>query len=291
MNHFRILIVILSLTIFSGVVGANEAPLTIDGSSEESLQKSFKTVKQSLSPNQQKKFEQAYFIILGQALDKKGGEIEAFLKALNGKTGPEVIAEVTEIVQDKVRRVQEQEAKKTTYQISDWVLDERRGVIEQTSLSCTALLRTRIRQSAAFPSDEENYRISDESFILNSKEIMSLIKSRRSRVEAVSGEGADKLAIKIKDKTISFITQASVKAGIAEPSEFSIIRNDKNALLGIFLDDAKFPNDTRNSFSVETFLLNKQSGLAIWNKSTSRGNIWLGDRPIPENQSYFLLCR
>ncbi|MEX2492726.1 MAG: hypothetical protein WD425_13295 [Nitrospirales bacterium] len=141
-----------------------------------------------------------------------------------------------------------------------------------------------------FPPDEETVKISEESFLLSEKDHLSIIKTRKSQVEAFSKEGTDNLAIKIKDKTMSLQTGASVKAGMAEPSEFVIVQNNEDTLLAFWFNSTETPNDTFNRLDVHTFLLNKKSGLAIWTKSNSRPNMFIEERPIPEVQSYFLRC-
>ena len=294
--YSRILIAIICFAIVPGIVRGQDPQLRIDGSNEESLKKSFEAIKNNLSANQQKKFEQGLMIIMHQLLHLLDEEYEFFLKEVNGKTGPEIIAEATAIVQRMEQKAKEQKAKKTTYQLFDWIFDKKLGESlgrdKQSSWSCTSVLATMIQKSSMFPSDEEQFKVSENSFLLTPEETDSVMKSRRSNMEAFSKKGTDKLSIEIKDKTMSLITRASVGAGIAVPGEdYEIIQNDKKVLLGIWFHYNKAPpNDAFHRLNVETFLLNKQSGLAIWTKSNSRPNIFIDERPIPEVQSYFLLC-
>jgi len=291
MSLNRIIPLLIALTvlfpILPGVVEAQNSPPSLDASSKENFQESREAIKQSLPANQQKKFDQALMIIMSQLLNEK---YDAFLKAINGKTGIEVIAEATKVVQRMEQKVKDQNAKKTTYQLPDWIFGESVRVGGQSSLACKAILSASILKSNMFPPDEENFKNSEESFLLNAEDYDSIIKTRKSQVEAFSKEGTDKLALKIKDKTMSLQTGASVEAGMAEPSEFVILQNNNNTLLAIWFHNNEASNDAFSRLDVHTFLLNKKSGLGIWTKSNSRPNIFIDERPIPEVQSYFLRC-
>lgn len=81
--------------------------------------------------------------------------------------------------------------------------------------------------------------------------------------ESIEGEvskGTDQIAITIKnEKTLLFITKASVEVGLAEPAAFNIVYNGDDFLTAVLIHE-KMPG-----FS--TFTLNKEKGLAVWAKN------------------------
>lgn len=82
--------------------GCGGAPKRIDATSGESMQKSVEEIKKSLSAEEKKKFEDALMTvsakhIFGNMLKKDADPEKEALKALNGKTVAEVIAEAEEI--------------------------------------------------------------------------------------------------------------------------------------------------------------------------------------------------
>ncbi len=94
-----ILVAIISLVIVPVVRGAQDAHQTIDASYVGSFTKSLEAAKQSLPANQKKKFEEAYIIFMSHILVRKKESLGTFRKALQGKTGSEVIEEASKIVQ------------------------------------------------------------------------------------------------------------------------------------------------------------------------------------------------
>lgn len=108
------------------------------------------------------------------------------------------------------------------------------GVLGQTSLSCESLMSARI--------------------------IGSPVEYLTDGIEGEVRKGTDKLAINIKgDGTISFLTQASVGAGVAEGDLWSVLRDTSEDLVALLYDDVRG--------SVNVFALNKETGLAVWSKT------------------------
>lgn len=110
---------------------------------------------------------------------------------------------------------------------------------------------------------------------------MSSSKDSSFEKDGVKGEvlkGTDKLAIKIEDKTIKFLTRASLEAGTAEGRPFNIIKNDEKELIAFDIDDEG---------TLNTFLLQKKSGLGIWTKGRLKPFL----RDYPDTQSFYLICR
>ena len=108
------------------------------------------------------------------------------------------------------------------------------GVHGQTSLSCESLMSAGIVGSP-------------EEYLTNG-------------IEGEVRKGTDKLAVNIKgDGTMSFLTRASVEAGVAEGDSWSVLRDTSEDLVALHYDDF--------FGSVNVFALNKETGLAIWSKT------------------------
>lgn len=94
-------------------------------------------------------------------------------------------------------------------------------------------------------------------------------------------KATDKLAIKVKERTLTFITVASVQAGQAEGAEFIIVKDASDYLMAVHVAEGALVT------SLNSFLLNRKNGLAVWTKS----------RPsfltikTPETHSFYLVCR
>lgn len=89
-------------------------------------------------------------------------------------------------------------------------------------------------------------------------------------VEGTIRKGTDKIALNIIDEnTLSFLTRASLEAGVSEGDHFVIINNTDEELVAILYNDF-------NS-SVNIFTLNKTNGLAVWSKT--RPNFLTYDSP------------
>ncbi|MBI4225882.1 hypothetical protein HY612_02105 [Candidatus Roizmanbacteria bacterium] len=98
-------------------------------------------------------------------------------------------------------------------------------------------------------------------------------------------KGSDELAIETDSQgKFSFITKASVGIGQAKSDEgWKVVKNDKEYLIAV-LDKLGDPIPIRNSHN--TFMLNKENGIAIWTKTRL---VNLGTN-TPETQSYLLRC-
>jgi len=93
-----------------------------------------------------------------------------------------------------------------------------------------------------------------------------------------TGKGTNKVSLQIKDeKTLSFLSGASFNAGDVGGVDFSIVKNDDKELVAAMW----------NGTSMNTVVLNKKNGLAIWSKSRS-------DFPTydaPSADLSYLICR
>lgn len=91
-----------------------------------------------------------------------------------------------------------------------------------------------------------------------------------------------KVAIDIGEDTIKFLSATSVEVGISQPAEFLIIRNDEKSLVAVYPE-----NDVAIDPGINTFVLNKESGLATWTKSKPA----FLTTPLPDTQVYYMECR
>ncbi len=97
-------------------------------------------------------------------------------------------------------------------------------------------------------------------------------------IEATVGKGTNKVSMQIKDQqTLLFLSGASFNVGDVGGVDFSIIKNDDKELVATMWNDS----------SMNSIVLNKKMGLAIWSKT--RSDFPLYDAPVA-NLSY-LICR
>lgn len=91
-----------------------------------------------------------------------------------------------------------------------------------------------------------------------------------------------KMAIQIEGKTLKMITATSVEAGMTDPAELVIIKENDKELIAVDLE-----TDIAIDQGVGTFVLNKKSGLAVWTKS--KPSFFTSE--LPEAQAYYMECR
>lgn len=108
----------------------------------------------------------------------------------------------------------------------------------------------------------------------------------KEELESVEGSlfsiDKTKAAIEIGDKTMKFLTATSVEAGMTEPATFLILRNDEKNLVAVDPE-----TDIAINPGINTFVLNKESGLAVWTKSKPA----FLTTPLPDSQIYYMECR
>jgi len=92
------------------------------------------------------------------------------------------------------------------------------------------------------------------------KSLMSANVVGDSIEDVVNGEvaeGTDKVAMTIKDeKTLTFMTGASIEIGVTEGDDFAIVQNTNQQLMAVWF----------NENVVSSVVLNKKNGLAVWTK-------------------------
>lgn len=90
-----------------------------------------------------------------------------------------------------------------------------------------------------------------------------------------------KMAIEIDGKVLKMLTATSVGVGINKPAEFTIIKEDENNVVAVYPEsDNLFPG-------IDTFILHKKSGTAVWTKSSPGSLI----SKLPDAQAYYMECR
>lgn len=138
--------------------------------------------------------------------------------------------------------------------------------------------------------DERKYKISfpfTQSVVSNSFACEALIDSSvtgspveylTNGIEATVGKGTNKVSLQIKDeKTLSFLSGASFNVGDVDGVDFSIIENNDKELVAAMW----------NGTSMNTVVLNKKNGLAIWSKSRSD----FPNYDAPSADLSYLICR
>jgi len=116
--------------------------------------------------------------------------------------------------------------------------------------------------------------ISCESIVSS---VLIVDKGENKTIEAEILKGTDKIAVKLKDNKLYFLTSAAVGAGSTEGDEFTIIQDNKKYLTAY---------GEYNFGGMDTFVLNKETGKAIWSKSQPN---YLVANDV-ENQSFLFNC-
>jgi len=102
----------------------------------------------------------------------------------------------------------------------------------------------------------------------------TLTKGLEGRVSA----GVNSVSIEIEDsRTLAFLSQAAFSAGTARGSSFEIVQDTQDQLVASFF----------NGSSVNTFVLNKSNGLAIWSKVRATFPVY----GAPTGSQTYLICQ
>lgn len=251
-------------------------PATVDGSSQEGLKTSLEEVKASLPASQREKFTQALQVLMGKLLEELAADgrepaDQAWAQELNGKSGREIIAEAEAVVRDLIA-----EHEKRQQAVTSAVL-ESGARVATASLTCSAVLSASIMPGQ--PSEGDYLEITDTSLLKSKDEIAKL--SAETTLESKSRTGTDTLAIRIDGDRLHVMTRAAVESGIATAAPMIIVRNSDDEMAAIAAEEIPL------SFTLETFLLNKQNGYAVWTKSRPRYLI----QDVPDTQAIYFRCR
>lgn len=108
----------------------------------------------------------------------------------------------------------------------------------------------------------------------------SLLVYKQGENKSIQGDiekGTDKIAVKLDGDKLSFLTQAAVGAGVTGGDEFRVLQNTNKYLTAI---------ETHDLGGVDSFVLNKETGKAVWSKS--RSNYFILNDAL--NDSFLLNC-
>lgn len=103
--------------------------------------------------------------------------------------------------------------------------------------------------------------------------------SENMNIVTTTKQGTDQLAISIEGETMAFNTRASVEAGMPSGTIFQVLQNNDDSLIAAYLE--------QTGYSMNTFVLNKKTGLAVWSKT--RPEFPATDAPTAD--VIYLLCK
>jgi len=134
-------------------------------------------------------------------------------------------------------------------------------------ISCRAIARTYIGQGNVLASNGE-VRLPDES-----------ANRLTGRVE----EGTDVLSIRIERDHLVFLTKAAFEGGLAQGSRFPLIENNSDYL--------KASESSKSGVAtMESFVLNKRNGLAIWVRVRPSGYFGQVVPAAPDSDTMYFRC-
>jgi len=97
-------------------------------------------------------------------------------------------------------------------------------------------------------------------------------------LEGKVSPGVNSVSIEIEGpKTLAFLSEAGFSAGTARGPSFEILQNTQEQLAATFFDGN----------SVNTFVLNKSNGLAIWSKVRATFPVY----DAPTGAQSYLICQ
>lgn len=100
------------------------------------------------------------------------------------------------------------------------------------------------------------------------------------QIKAETKKGTDKFAVEIKENAVSILSRVNFEAGFLEAPNYTILQNDAGSLVAYWVNNSPA--------SLETFILNKRTGLAIWTKAKP---LDMFGRDIPEARSLYFACK
>lgn len=101
-----------------------------------------------------------------------------------------------------------------------------------------------------------------------------------SGIKGMLFDATDRIAIKVEGDKLRFLSKASFEAGdVEDESPFSVLVNDAEQVVAIDYDIGR-------GVFINTFALNRKTGIAVWSKSRSVDFLTLN----PDNQSLVLSC-
>jgi hypothetical protein len=104
-----------------------------------------------------------------------------------------------------------------------------------------------------------------------------------NRLSAKIEDGTDVLALRVERDHLVFLTKAALGAGVAEGSRFPLIQNGVDYLKA-------FESTDSGVATLESFVLNKKNGLAIWSRVRPAGLLRQAAPAAPDSSTIYFLC-
>jgi len=139
---------------------------------------------------------------------------------------------------------------------------------DKTQISCHAIALTYIGQGNVLVAPDGKLRQPDEN---------------ANRLSARIDEGTDVLSIRIERDHLVFLTKAAFEGGVAEGSRFPLIENDAEYLKAL-------ESSSSGVATLESFVLNKRNGLAIWTRVRPAGFLGKVSPAAPDSDTMYFRC-
>jgi len=104
-----------------------------------------------------------------------------------------------------------------------------------------------------------------------------------SRLSAKVEDGTDVLAVRVERDHLVFLTKASLEAGVAEGSRFPLVQNGVDYLKA-------FASTDSGVATLESFVLNKRNGMAIWSRIRPAGFAGQVAPAAPDSITIYFRC-
>jgi hypothetical protein len=104
-----------------------------------------------------------------------------------------------------------------------------------------------------------------------------------NKLSAKVEDGTDVLALRVERDHLVFLTRAALEAGVAEGSRFPLIQNNADYLKAVESTDSGVA-------TLESFVLNKKNGLAVWSRVRPAGLLRQVAPAAPDSSTIYFRC-
>ena len=132
--------------------------------------------------------------------------------------------------------------------------------IKRTEISCTAITSLNVGSAEPVPAPNAG--------------------ANTNQLSAEIFGGTDRLSIRIEADHLIFLTKAAFEGGVTEGPRFPLLENNAEFLKAV----ESFPSGVG---TLESFVLNKRNGLAIWTKIRPGGPF---GQAAPDSQTIYVAC-
>lgn len=139
----------------------------------------------------------------------------------------------------------------------------------KAQISCRAITRTYIGQGNVLVTPDGKLREPG---------------ANSNRLYARIEEGTDVLSVRIERDHLVFLTKAAFEGGVAEGSRFPLIENNSEYLKAS-------ESSSSGVATLESFVLNKRNGLAIWTRIRPAGFLGQIAPAAPDSDTMYFQCR